>query len=89
MNSQKTQNIIGPVVREFRERKGWSCADLARELEVIGWKVSEEQVEKIEAREAKVRDFETLYLLTALGVTQEEFWRRIAEQAPSRQRQAN
>ncbi len=76
---EKHQNIIGPLVRELRKGKGLSQAEFAEKLKGIGWDISEGQVEKIEVRDAMVKDFETLYILRALEINQDEFWRRLAE----------
>ncbi len=82
MNAVKHQNIIGPLVQELRERKGLSRAEFADELKTVGWDISVNHLEKIEMREAMVKDFETLYLLRALEIGQDEFWRRLSENMP-------
>ncbi len=82
MNAAKHQNIIGPLVQELRERKGLSRAEFAEELKTVGWAISVNHVEKIEMREAMVKDFETLYLLRALEIGQDEFWRRLSANMP-------
>ena len=82
MNAGKHQNIIGPLVQELRERKGLSRAEFAEELKTVGWAISVNHVEKIETREAMVKDFETLYLLRALEIGQDEFWRKLSANMP-------
>ncbi len=82
MNAAKHQNIIGPLVQELRERKGLSRAEFADELKTVGWDISVNHLEKIEMREAMVKDFETLYLLRALEIGQAEFWRRLSANMP-------
>lgn len=82
MTNENPKNIIGPLVRELREAKGWTQADLARELRLLRSELSEADVARIEARELMVKDFETLYLLTALQISQQESWRRLAEKSP-------
>ena len=84
MSIGKHQNIIGPLVQELREGKGLSRAAFAEELREIGWDIPEGHVEKIEAREVMVKDFETLYILRALEINQDEFWRRLAESPATR-----
>ncbi len=84
MSIGKHQNIIGPLVQELRESKGLSRAKFAEDLRAIGWDIPEGHVEKIEAREVMVKDFETLYLLRALEINQDEFWRRLAERPATR-----
>lgn len=82
MNAVKHPNIIGPLVQELRERKGLSRAEFADELKTIGWDISVNHLEKIEMREAMVKDFETLYLLRALEIGQDEFWGRLSANMP-------
>ncbi len=82
MSNETPKNIIGPLVRELREAKGWTQADLARELHRLQSELTESDLARIEARELMVKDFETLYLLTALQISQQDFWRRLAEMAP-------
>ncbi len=82
MNAAKHQNIIGPLVQELRELKGLSRAEFADELKTVGWDISVNHVEKIEMREAMVKDFETLYLLRALEIGQDEFWCRLSANMP-------
>ncbi|MDQ3199593.1 MAG: helix-turn-helix transcriptional regulator, partial [Verrucomicrobiota bacterium] len=73
MNAVKHQNIIGPLVQELRERKGLSRAEFAEELKTVGWDISVNHVEKIEMREAMVKDFETLYLFALLKSVRTNF----------------
>ncbi len=82
MNAAKHQNIIGPLVQELRERKGLSRAEFADELKTVGWDISVSHLEKIEGRETMVKDFETLYLLRALEIGQDEFWRKLSANMP-------
>lgn len=82
LSNQTRKNIIGPLIRELREAKGWTEGDLARELHRLQSELTEGDVIQIEARELMVKDFETLYLLTALEISQQDFWRRLAELSP-------
>ena len=82
MSNENPKNIIGPLIRKLREEKGWTQADFGRELRKLKSDFSEGDVAKIEARELMVKDFETLYLLTALQISQQDFWRRFAEMSP-------
>lgn len=82
VSNETPRNIIGPLIRELRETKGWTQADLARELRLLRSEISETDLARIEARELMVKDFETLYLLTALQISQQDFWRRLAEKPP-------
>ncbi|MCX6924946.1 MAG: hypothetical protein NT154_17290 [Verrucomicrobia bacterium] len=39
---QKPRNIVGPVVRELREKKGLTQPQLVAKLNLAGWDVSRE-----------------------------------------------
>ena len=82
MNNENPKNIIGLLIRKLREEKGWTQADLGRELRKLKSDFSDGDVAKIEARELMVKDFETLYLLTALQISQQDFWRRLSAMSP-------
>lgn len=89
MSNPNPKNIIGPLIRELREAKGWTQGDFARELQGLKSRLTEKDIARIEARDLMVRDFETLYLLTALGISQQDFWRRLAALSPDPPRPRN
>ena len=62
------QNFCGPYIRQARLDKGWTEADLARELEVTELGLSAEVIAEIERRERKVFDEEFILIAAALGV---------------------
>lgn len=61
-------NVIGPQVRKFRARKGWTQPILARKLQLIGWDISVGSLGKIEAQLRRVPDCELMFLAKTLGV---------------------
>lgn len=61
-------NLVGPRVREFRSRKGWTQTALAAKLQMLGWDVSRESVAKLESQFRRVPDCELLFLAKVLGV---------------------
>jgi transcriptional regulator with XRE-family HTH domain len=61
-------NFCGPHIREARLAKGWTEADLARELEITELGLNEEVIAQIERRERKVYDEELILIAAALGV---------------------
>jgi len=63
---QKARNIVGPIVRELREKQGLSQAQLAAKINVHGWDISRETLAKIESQIRWVADFELLELAKAL-----------------------
>ncbi len=62
-------NVVGPQVRKFRNRKGWTQAVLAQKLQLQGWDVSLGSVGKLEAQLRRVPDCELLFLAKVLGVS--------------------
>ena len=62
-------NVVGPQVRKFRSRKGWTQAVLAQKLQLKGWSVSLGSVGKLEAQLRRVPDCELLFLAKVLGVS--------------------
>jgi transcriptional regulator with XRE-family HTH domain len=66
-------NVVGPQVRRFRNRKGWTQAVLAEKLQLQGWSVSLGSVGKLEAQLRRVPDCELLFLAKVLGVNAGDF----------------
>src|SRR5712691_8188793 len=62
-------NLVGPQVRRFRARKGWSQPMLAEKLQLQGWSISVSSLGKLEAQFRRVPDCELLFLAKVLGVS--------------------
>lgn len=84
MNRDTHCNIIGPVVRRLRKRRGWSQAKLADRLQIAGWNINRSGVAKIECRVVWVGDFELLYFIRIFGVEIGELFPRHNRQEPVR-----
>lgn len=80
-NLKKPRNIVGPVVRELREKLGLSQAQLAAKINVHGWDISRETLAKIEAQIRWVADFELSHLAKALEMEPTQMLKRGAENA--------
>lgn len=65
---KKPRNIVGPVIRELREKKGLSQPMLVAKLNLSGWEISRETLAKIECQIRWVADFEILRLADALKI---------------------
>jgi transcriptional regulator with XRE-family HTH domain len=61
-------NLVGPQVRLFRIKKGWTQEALAAKLQVEGWDVSRESLAKLESQFRRVPDCELLFLVKVLEV---------------------
>src|SRR2546421_11891338 len=62
-------NVVGPQVRKFRVRKGWTQSALARKLQLQGWSVSTGSVGKLEAQLRRVPDCELMFVARVLGIS--------------------
>ena len=62
-------NVVGPQVREFRVRKGWTQPVLAQKLQLQGWSVSTGSLGKLESQLRRVPDCELMFLARVLGVS--------------------
>jgi len=61
-------NLIGPQVRKWRTRKGWSQETLATKLQLRGWNISRDSLASLELQRRRVPDCEILFFARALGV---------------------
>jgi transcriptional regulator with XRE-family HTH domain len=62
-------NVVGPQVRKYRNRKGWSQSILAQKLQLQGWSISVGSLGKLEAQLRRVPDCELIFLAKVLGVS--------------------
>ena len=69
-------NVVGPQVRKFRAKKGWTQSTLAEKLQLLGWDVSLQSVWKLEAQLRRVPDGELMFLAKILGVSVSELFPR-------------
>jgi transcriptional regulator with XRE-family HTH domain len=69
-------NLIGPQVRKWRDRKGWSQQTLATKLQLRGWSISRDSLASLELCRRRVPDCEMLFLARVLGVPLEELFPR-------------
>ena len=70
------RNIVGPVVRELREKQNLTQSDLVTKLNLLGWDVSRDIVARIEGQIRWVADFEIVKLAASLGVEYTELLRQ-------------
>ncbi len=64
--------MVGPVIRELRQKKGLSQAQLVAKLNIMGWDLSRATFSKIEAQIRCVTDYEIPVLAASLGVEPSE-----------------
>lgn len=64
---RQPRNIVGPVLRELREKKGLAQAQFVAKLNLLGWDLSRDTYAKIEAQIRWVADFEIGKLAAGIG----------------------
>ena len=67
-------NLVGPQVRRFRTKKGWSQQELATKLQLRGWSISRDSLASLELSRRRVPDCELLFLARVLGVGIEDLF---------------
>jgi transcriptional regulator with XRE-family HTH domain len=80
------QNIVGPVIRELREKKGLSQAQLVAKLNLMGWDLSRATYSKIEAQIRCVADYEIPALAASIGIAPAELLKQALEKFPKSRR---
>ncbi len=73
-------NVVGPQVRKFRVRKGWTQPVLAQKLQRQGWSIGKGSIGKLEAQLRRVPDCELMFLARVLGVSVSELFPKGAAQ---------
>ena len=71
---QTPLNLVGPQVRKWRNRKGWSQQLLATKLQLRGWSISRDSIANLELQRRRVPDCEMLFLARVLGVGLEDLF---------------
>ena len=71
------KNVVGREVGRIRDNRGWSQADLARELQKSGWDISRSEISKIEMRIREVKDWQMMLLVRVLQTPHEIFYPRL------------
>lgn len=66
---RKALNLIGPQVKKWRTRKGWSQEKFAAKLQLRGWSISRNSLAKLELQLRRVPDAELYYMGKVLGVS--------------------
>ena len=85
-NVKPPRNIVGPIVRQMRDRQGLTQPMLVAKLNLLGWDISRETLAKIETQIRWVADFELVHLSQALQIDEGELLRRVNRQLKSQTR---
>ena len=78
------RNIVGPLVRELREKQGLTQAQLVAKLNLAGWDVSRDIVARIEGQIRWVADFEIIKLAEGLGLDASDLIRQAVAKGQGR-----
>ena len=62
------RNIVGSLIKEYREKKHYSKMELSRKLELLGIELDRFELYKIENNKKSVKDFELIALCIVLNI---------------------
>lgn len=80
------RNIVGPVVRQLREKANLTQQQLVAKLNLLGWDISRETLAKIESQIRCIADFELQHFADALDVSLERLFERPGRERVGRTR---
>lgn len=66
-------NVCGPKIREGREKRRWSQADLAKQLQIAGWDIDPATLNRIEKQRRTLTDIELLLIAGVLQMRLQQF----------------
>jgi transcriptional regulator with XRE-family HTH domain len=66
--------LVGPQVRKWRTKKGWSQEAFATKLQLRGWSISRDSVASLESQRRRASDLELLFLARVLGISLEDLF---------------
>ncbi len=66
-SSAKPRNVLGPLLRQLREKEGWSPVQVAERYAQTGFECSEERIIRIENQEEPIADYEVLIFERIFG----------------------
>lgn len=66
------RNVIGNLIKEHRESKGYTKILLSHKLELLGIELDRFEIYKIENGKTSVKDFELIALCIVLDIKMEE-----------------
>ena len=62
-------NVIGPVIRKYREEANLSQADISAKLTLLGIDVPKNSVQRLECGDRIIKDYELAGIAKILGVS--------------------
>lgn len=61
-------NVVGDLVKKYREQKNYTKADLSRKLDLIGISIDGTEIKRIEDSTQVLKDFELIALIKVLDI---------------------
>lgn len=68
----KKLNVIGPLIREYREQSGLSQAELSNKLLLVGIDIPKNSIQRLECGDRIIKDFELAGISKVLNVSIDE-----------------
>lgn len=66
---RRFRNIAGPIIRRLRNARGWTQAELAAKIQIVGLDLDRADIGKIESQLRSLYDFELFLFAVVLGVS--------------------
>lgn len=79
----KHLNLVGPQVKRLRLLRGWTQEMLSAKLQLAGWNISRESLDKLEARTLYVGDHQLFFLAKVFEISVRKLFPKIDPQAPN------
>lgn len=79
---EQHERAIGAKVRQLREQRGWSQADLSDRLAYYGWQLHQTNISKLEAGRRPIRVAEAAALAAVFGLPVVALWYLALEEEP-------
>jgi DNA-binding XRE family transcriptional regulator len=75
-NGVYARNLIGQNVRRLRRKNGWTQAELASKLRLLGCYMTRDIIDGIETRRSYATDIQTQYFAECFGVEIDELFQK-------------
>lgn len=66
------RNVIGKIIKKYREQKNYTKTELSHKLELLGIELDRFELYKIETAKTSAKDFELIGLCIVLDIDFEE-----------------
>lgn len=72
-------NAYGKIIEYYRKKRGFSRADLSRELDLIGIPISPDELYRLEKQKMIIKDYELISICIILSVDYNDLEKIIKE----------